>query len=553
MDLMVQLTPDRIQQMHETNQWQQYTVLDSFDNAVKNSPTKTALISHQTGETELSSLTYAELDAAVTRIALTLADAGVNKGDVVSWQLPNWWQFTAIHLACLRIGAISNPMMHIFRQRELRFMLTMAESKVLIVPRVFRGFDHAAMAEELRPELPALSQVYVIGDAPQGPFGDMRSPLTEQQKADAGKLFAARRLGADEVIQLMYTSGTTGEPKGVMHTSNTLLAHLRPSIQRLGLTSSEIVLCPTPLAHQLGFLYGLMLPLVLGSTVVLMDIWNPQIGARLLGQHQVTFAMGSTPFLADLTNFPGLPETDVSSLRLFFSAGAPIPRQLVQDATTRLGARIISAWGMTENGAPTMAKPDDPAEKIFNTDGSELDGMQVRVIDELGQPVAVGEEGKLQVRGASNFVGYLKRPELYGIDGEGWFNTGDLARKDAQGYIRISGRAKDVIIRGGENIPVVEVEELLFRHPAIAAAAVVAMPDERLGERACAFVQLRPGATLDFSGLIAYLAEQKMARAYFPERLEIVPELPRTPSGKLQKFLLRDRAKGMVPQTQSQG
>lgn len=551
MDLMVQLTPDRIKQMYETNQWQQYTVLDSFDNAVKNSPTKTALISHQSGQAELSSLTYAELDAAVTRIALTLADAGVNKGDVVSWQLPNWWQFTAIHLACLRIGAISNPMMHIFRQRELRFMLTMAESKVLIVPRVFRGFDHATMAEELRPELPALSQVYVIGDDPQGPFGDMRSPLTEQQKADASKLFASRRLGSDEVIQIMYTSGTTGEPKGVMHTSNTLLAHLRPSIQRLGLTSNEIVLCPTPLAHQLGFLYGLILPVVLGSTVVLMDIWNPQVGAQLLEQHQVTFAMGSTPFLADLTNFPGLAETDVSSLRLFFSAGAPIPRQLVQDATTRLGARIISAWGMTENGAPTMAKPDDPAEKIFNTDGSELDGMQVRVINELGQPVAVGEEGILQVRGASNFVGYLKRPELYGMDGEGWFNTGDLARKDAQGYIRISGRAKDVIIRGGENIPVVEVEELLFRHPAIAAAAVVAMPDERLGERACAFVQLRPGATLDFSGLIAYLTEQKMARAYFPERLEIVPELPRTPSGKLQKFLLRDRAKSLVPHTQS--
>lgn len=541
MDLMRVLPTHRMEQMRVAGLWGDRSLLDEFDQTLAANPAKIAIVSHRAEVVATQALTFAQLDDAASRLALELASLGVERGDVVSFQLPNWWQFTALHLACLRVGAISNPLMPIFRERELKFMLGLAESRVLVVPKAFRGFDYAGMAHALAAELPLLRRVMVVGEDPL--FDDV-SPLSDAQRMQARALFPARRLGADDVVQVLYTSGTTGEPKGVMHTSNTLLAHLKPSAKRLGLTAGDVVFCPTPLAHQLGFMYGLVVPMLLGSKVVLQDTWNPQVGAELIEREHVSFAMGSTPFLADLAD---LAHADFDTLRLFFSAGAPIPRALVQRATQQLGAQIVSGWGMTENGAPTMARPGDPDEKIFGTDGVRMEGMEVRVVDGAGTPVPTNLEGRLQVRGASNFVGYLKRPELYGVDAEGWFDTGDLARMDPDGYIRISGRSKDVIIRGGENVPVVEVEEALYKHPSVAAVAVVAMPDARLGERACAFVQTKPGAGFSFEDMIRHLTDQKMARPYFPERLEVIDAIPRTPSGKIQKFKLREHARGLLP------
>jgi cyclohexanecarboxylate-CoA ligase len=215
----------------------------------------------------------------------------------------------------------------------------------------------------------------------------------------------------------------------------------------------------------------------------------------------------------------------------------------VLKARKALGASIVSAWGMSENGAVTTTQPEDPEEKTTATDGKALPGMEVRVVDAGGAVLAAGDEGQLQVRGCSNFIGYLKRPELDNSDSEGWFDTGDIARMDQDGYIRIAGRSKDIIIRGGENIPVVEVEGLLFKHPAITSIAVVGYPDERLGERACAYVTVRDGADFSFGEMVEFLKQQKMAQQYIPERLEIVEELPRTPSGKIQKFKLRELAR----------
>ncbi len=200
-----------------------------------------------------------------------------------------------------------------------------------------------------------------------------------------------------------------------------------------------------------------------------------------------------------------------------------------------------------ENGAVTTTRPGDPEEKTTSTDGCPLPEMEVRVVDAEGRAVPAGEEGRLEVRGCSNFVGYLKRPDLDSTDAEGWFDTGGLARMDADGYIRIAGRSKDIVIRGGENIPVVEVENLLFKHPAVAEVAVVGYPDERLGERACAYVRLREGANLSFDEMVGHLEAQRMARQYVPERLEIVEEMPRTPSGKIQKFRLREMAQAFGP------
>lgn len=526
--------------MVKSGLWQDRTLLDHFRQVVAATPEKTAVIAPRAEVGDETRLNFAELDRLSDELAIGLARLGIGEGDVVSFQLPNWWQFTVLHLAALKLGAISNPLMVIFRERELTFMLGLAQSKVLVVPAMFRGVDHRAIAHGVKAELASLQHVFVID-------GDGNENFDALFARDAGAAeraaLKARKLSPDAVIQLLYTSGTTGEPKGVSHTSNTMLSNLVPFAARLKLGREDVIHMPSPMAHQLGFMYGLVLPAMLGSTAVLQDIFVAEAMARQITAHGATFTMGATPFLNDLSDFCIKTGTATPSLRIFVSAGAPIPRPLVVKAKDALGAAIISAWGMSENGAVTTACLDDAEDKVTGTDGVALPGMEVRVVSALGEPVPAGVEGSLQVRGCSNFIGYMKRPTLAQVDAEGWFDTGDLARMDAEGYIRIAGRSKDIIIRGGENIPVVEVENLLYKHPAIFALAIVGFPDARLGERACAFVTLREGASLSFEEMIEYLKAQKMAIQYLPERLEIIADLPRTPSGKIQKFKLREIAK----------
>jgi cyclohexanecarboxylate-CoA ligase len=539
----------RIKAMRKAKLWPDRLVTDYLDDALAKRPEHVAIVDHNSMSGRSTTLSYRQLARRVERMALGLAALGVEPGDVVAFELPNWWQFTALYLACARIGAVANPLMPIFRHRELRFMLGFAAAKVVVVPRMFRGFDYPQMLAELRGELPALRHVLVIEERPEGSFEAALLTRRWEDEQDGKALFAARRPGPNDVTQLQYTSGTTGEPKGVMHTPNTLLGNLLACISMLGLNERDVMLMGSPLAHQTGFLYGMLMPLVLGTKSVLMDIWNAAEAACLIQDEAATFTMGSTPFVADMADTPAVDGHDVSTLRIFVTAGAPIPRILVQRARERLGAAIVSAWGMTENGAVTLAPPGDPPEKVFGTDGKPIAGMDVRVVDGEGRPLPPGQEGRLQARGMCNFVGYLKRPDAYDTDAEGWFETGDLARMDSDGYIRISGRAKDILIRGGENVPVVEVEGVLYRHPAIQDVAIVGMPDERLGERGCAFVTLRPSQTLDLKGLLSFLEGEHMARQYFPERLEIIEAMPRTASGKIQKFRLRELAARLTPES----
>jgi len=518
--------------------WRDETLLHHLARAVARSPDKTAIVACRSDLGTETRLSYRQIDDLSSRLAAALRALGIGRGDVVSFQLPNWWEFSILHLACLKLGAISNPLMVIFRERELRFMLDLAESKILVVPASFRGFDYAAMAANLREHLPKLAHVFVVGrDGPDGFAHLLEHPAPATPFAPAGGP------GPDEVIQLLYTSGTTGEPKGVMHSSNTMLSNLEYFAKRLGLGVDDVIHMPSPLAHQLGFMYGIVLPIMLGGTAILQDVFSAPEMARQIRDEGASFTMGATPFLNDLTEHVASSGQGTPSLRVFVSAGAPIPRALVAKARQTLGAAVISAWGMSENGAVTTTKLDDGEEKATTTDGCTLPGIELRIVDAEGARVPTGQDGQLQVRGCSNFIGYLKRPELNPNDPEGWFDTGDLAHMDADGYIRIAGRSKDIIIRGGENIPVVEVEGLLFRHPAVAEVAIVGFPDARLGERACAFVRLRDGASLTLLEATAYLETQRMARQYMPERFEILPELPRTPSGKIQKFKLRDIAR----------
>jgi cyclohexanecarboxylate-CoA ligase len=525
--------------------WRDRTINDELDACLAQCPDKTALtaVQMETGRTDR--FTYRELARLADRIAVGLSRLGVGRNDVVSMQLPNGWAFTATYLACSRIGAVLNPLMPIFRERELSFMLAHGASKVFIVPKTHRGFDFEKMALGMQPNLPALKQVVVLGGSQTNSFHSLLSGPAWENEPDAAQILTRRRPVPDDVTQLIYTSGTTGEPKGVMHTANTLMANIVPYAQRLKLGADDVVLMASPMAHQTGFMYGLIMPILLRASAVLQDVWEPKRAVDLVREYGCSFTMASTPFLADLARTVTETGHDVPTLRTFLCAGAPIPGPLVEQARKAMGTKIVSAWGMTENGAVTLIELDDDDTLACTTDGTPLPGVQIKVVDVDGSTLPTGQAGKLLVRACSNFGGYLKRPQLNGTDTEGWFDTGDLARIDARGYVRITGRSKDVIIRGGENIPVVEIEALLYRHPAIAMAAIVAYPDERLGERACAMVVCKPGQSLDLPGLVAYLETQQVARQYMPERLQLLPEMPATPSGKIQKFKLREMLRGV--------
>jgi cyclohexanecarboxylate-CoA ligase len=520
--------------------WHDRTINDDLDACVAAYPDQLALTAVRVESGTTRSFTYRELAALADRIAIGLTRLGVGRNDVVALQMPNWWQFTLTYLACSRIGAVLNPLMHIFRERELGFMLAHGQAKVLIVPKVFRGFDHEAMARGLQPQLPALQHIVVVDGEGVDSFDALLAVPAWEQASDAADILGRSRPGPDDITQLIYTSGTTGEPKGVMHTANTLMANILPYAERLALTGKDVVLMASPMAHQTGFMYGLMMPIMLRGRVVLQDIWDAKQAIALIREQGVSFTMASTPFLADLTKGVAEGGLPVPMLKTFLCAGAPIPGALVEQARATLGTKIVSAWGMTENGAVTLIELDDDDERAVNTDGCALPGVAVKVIDADGCTLPAGQVGKLVVRSCSNFGGYLKRPQWNNTDAEGWFDTGDLARLDERGYIRISGRSKDVIIRGGENIPVVEIEALLYKHPAVAQAAIVAYADERLGERACAVVVPKAGVTIDFAGMVDFLKSHKIASTYIPERLVVREAMPATPSGKIQKFRLRD-------------
>ncbi|MFI5607804.1 AMP-binding protein [Amycolatopsis sp. NPDC051903] len=519
--------------------WVDRTITDHLDAAAAATPGKTAFVDSR------RSVTYGELRTQVDACALRLLDLGVGPGDVVSFQLPNWIEWLVVHFAATRIGAVSNPLIPIYREREVGFMVGLAKSKVVVVPGEFRGFDRAAVMTRLRPQWPELEHVLVVGGKPGQGTLSWEDFLAAPTSRDPAQL-PALRPDPNAVTLLIFTSGTTGEPKGVLHTHNTVGAMNNPLPARLGITAASVIHMASTLAHLTGFLYGARLPVQNGATGVLQDVWDPRRFVELVEEHGITYTSAATPFLHDTLAAPNLAEHDVSSLERFCCMGAPIPRALVREASRRLpGTVVLGGWGQSENGLVTLGVPGDPDDKRVDTDGCPWPGMRIRVVGFDGAELPPGEEGRLQVTGPFLFVGYAERPELTRASFAGeWFDTGDLATIDADGYLTVRGRTKDVIIRGGENIPVAYVENVLYEHPDVAGVAVVAMPDPRLQERACACVTLRDGAAeLTFEAMREFLEDKGVAKQYWPERLVVLAELPRTASGKIQKFQLRERVR----------
>lgn len=543
MSLETLLTPEYVERFTSGGYWTDRTIGDQLDDAADRSPDKTAFIDSR------RSVTFTQLRDEVDRMAWGLKSLGVERGDVVSFQLPNWIEFVVVHLAANRIGAVSNPLIPIYRKREIGFMVGLAKAKVVVVPHTFNGFDHLAMVRDLKQDwdpTPTTVVLGVEGELRDGELSYEDFMATAHEDGHSAEELRALRPDPNEVEALMFTSGTTGEPKGVMHTSNTLVAANQPIQERMGLTAESVVHMASTMAHLTGFLYGARLPIHYGLTCVLQDVWNADRFVELVAEHGISYTSGATPYLVDLLGH--LPEdtSGLDSLTRFCCMGAPIPRAVARNAMEALPQMaVLGGWGQTEDALVTIGIPGDPVERITSTDGYPWPGMEIRTVDFAGQPVAAGEEGRLQVRGPFLFVGYAHRLDLTREQfEEGWFDTGDLATIDADGYLSIAGRTKDIIVRGGENIPVSYVENVLYENPDFQQVALVARPDPRLQERAAAYIVLKPDAVTDWDleKVQAYLQDKGVAKQYWPEFVECLDQLPSTPSGKIQKFHLRERA-----------
>ncbi len=521
--------------------------------------------------------TWEELDREADKAASLLLELGVEPGETVAYQLPNWGEFVILTLACMKVGAICCALMPIFREREIGFALRRSKARVLVVADEFRGRHHAdETASMLATDVDgpktglsdgfsahqhglAVEHVLVVGadgTAALPPTDGVRwhdfAAVLAGQEPDTAAI-AARKPAPTALSQLFFTSGSTGEPKGVLHRYDALTRAAMMEVEHLGLGRDDTIFIPTPLAHQTGLLYGMWLAFALGSTQVIQDVWDPHVAAKALREWDGTFVQAATPFLADLVRVvESGEEAAPPALRIFVVTGAAVPRALAERATTVLSAAVCGAWGSTESCLGALAAPGDDPAKVWGTDGRALAGTRIRIVDEHDNVLGPGEEGNFQVTSRCLFEGYLDRPDLTAaaMTADGWYRTGDLATIDGDGFLRLTGRVKDIINRGGEKVPVAEIEQLLHEHPAVSEVAIVAMPDERLGERACAYVVRAPDFSGDFglAEVRGWLDSHEMSKHYWPERVEIVDAMPRTPSGKIQKFILRDRAKGLRPE-----
>ncbi|WP_250528491.1 AMP-binding protein [Caballeronia sp. GAWG2-1] len=517
--------------------WEGRTLLDDFNQAVELRPDALAVVSPNGRR-----MTYRELDAESRAVAAYFASVGVGKGDVISVQLPNWAEFVAVHLAATRLGAVTNPLLPIYRENELGYILGFAHSRIAVIPGNYRNCDYPAMYGEMLPSLPDLKEIVVVGgEAPSGMrnYGDI---------AEAGyEAVPEAKVSGDDLTALVFTSGTESKPKGVMHTHNTMMYATRTMPKLLGLTHEDVVWAPSPIGHGTGFTWGMRQALTLGCKLVLQDIWDPEEALRLIEAERCTFTLSATPFVKMLLDSPNAVERDTSSFRYFGCAGAPIPRHLGLDAREKLGCLLVGMWGMSECFVGSTSWPGDPEDKIWGTDGKAMPGGELAIFDESHTRImSPGEVGELATRGPHVALGYFNDPQrtAQAFSPDGWLFTNDLATLDTEGYMRIVGRKKDVINRGGLKISASEIEEFLIRHPLVREVAVVAVPDPRLGEKSCVFVVPRTDHEPKLTELLDYLEEKGVAKYKLPEFMVLLPNFPMTPTGKVQKFALRDGVTG---------
>ncbi|EHW9178127.1 medium-chain fatty-acid--CoA ligase [Shigella flexneri] len=512
--------------------WGDASLADYWQQTARAMPDKIAVVDNHG-----ASYTYSALDHAASCLANWMLAKGIESGDRIAFQLPGWCEFTVIYLACLKIGAVSVPLLPSWREAELVWVLNKCQAKMFFAPTLFKQTRPVDLILPLQNQLPQLQQIVGV---------DKLAPATSslslsQIIADNIPLTTAITTHGDELAAVLFTSGTEGLPKGVMLTHNNILASERAYCARLNLTWLDVFMMPAPLGHATGFLHGVTAPFLIGARSVLLDIFTPDACLALLEQQRCTCMLGATPFVYDLLNLLEKQPADLSALRFFLCGGTTIPKKVARECQQR-SIKLLSVYGSTESSPHAVVNLDNSLSRFMHTDGYAAAGVEIKVVDDARKTLPPGCEGEEASRGPNVFMRYFDEPELTAraLDEEGWYYSGDLCRMDEAGYIKITGRKKDIIVRGGENISSREVEDILLQHPKIHDACVVAMPDERLGERSCAYVVLKaPHHSLSLEEMAAFFSRKRVAKYKYPEHIVVIEKLPRTASDKIQKFLLR--------------
>jgi cyclohexanecarboxylate-CoA ligase len=526
---------DRVARHEATGEWPGATLSTLLDARAGDAPDRIyAVEGSRDGD---RTHTFADLKARSDRMAVALRGLGVRAGDVVSYQLPNWFEAAAFACAVDRLGAVQNPIITIYREQEVGFACRQARSRVLVVPGVVRGYDHRELARTVQQGAPDLEHVLTLRAEP---LSGQRA--LESLEATPPAPLGPSPMGPHDVAAILYTSGTTADPKGVLHTQSTLggLTFVQRAI--FGAAKDERSLLQFPLMHIGGLVMFVRTPLQNGTTAVFIDGFDPALAIDLVERWQATGAGGPPAVLQAMLAAPNFDPAKLRSVRTSGSGAADVSPELIRTVGERFGCLAFRSYGMTECPMATSGRPDDPPEKRYETDGRPVPGVTARVVGEDGRAVAAGTEGDVELYGPQLCVGYLDPALNAAFTDDGFIRTGDLAVMDGEGYVRITGRRKDVIIRKGENLSAKGIEDDLAAHSKVADVAVIGVPDPSSGERVCACVVLREGAgTLALDEVRAFMKSRGVMVQKIPEQLELMGELPRNATGKVRKDLLRAR------------
>jgi len=498
------------------------------------------------GETQY---TYRQLKETVDRLATSLLKLGLKRGDRVGILFPDWPAYTIALYACATIGVVISPMNPLYRKVELTTILNHLEAKAFFMPSEWRGFSFADLMDQIRPDFPHLEQVIVKGEEKSPWMLDFDDLIKEDSLQGSGEdiligYLTTNHVEADDLLEIAYTSGTTGTPKGAVQTHNTRMLHSMGLANRMGITSDDVWLCMTPLFHTTGNCVVQHTAILTGATLVIMGRYSVGVSLKEIERTKSTIAIGVPTMYIDLMNHPEFEKTDVSSLRYAIFTGAPMPPEVALDIVNRFGCGILQGDGTTECGSNVLSLPDSPIEVIAESPGPPLDvGNEVKIVDpESERIVPVNTLGEICHRGPTNFLGYYKSPEktAESVDELGWFHAGDLGTMDEGGNIRLKGRIKDMIVRGGENIYATDMEGIVYTYPKIRECQVVGYPDERLGEKTVACVIPKDFTEeITREELVGFMSDQTV-KYLIPDIVINFDDFPRTASGKVQKFKLKE-------------
>lgn len=511
------------------------TLLDKWNLAVKSFGER-EFVSDDRGQR----YTYLTLDAAADSLAAHFQRSGLKAGDVVSIQIPPRCEFVISVIACFKIGAVPAPLGMCFVGEELKKLLDRFESRFHICTAVYRDCNREEMLREVM-QARGLPQSMLFVDEHDRADSLCRDCRFEAASSSGEKPECYRGGTANDIALILCTSGTTMGSKGVMLSHGSIIFSETVFNEALALTGEDAIFMPAPLSHATGFHHGIISPMLAGGRLVLQERFTCKEAIDIMNREKCTYSMGATPFIYDILNRLEESGEQLPHMRFYICGGAPVPEALVKRGFEKFGILICECYGSTESVPHVCVRPTDCLANAGRSAGRPMRGIEVRIVDKDRKPVPVGEIGEEASRGPHMFSGYINAPELTEavLDDDGWFYSGDLAQMDADGNIRIVGRIKDIIVRGGENLNSNQIDENLEGFPLITDHAIIGMPDERLGERICAFLVPRAGLdTVSKDELLEYLKSKNVHKRYWPERVELIDEIPRTESGKVKKNIL---------------